>query len=341
MCNCTTPVCNCATQNVFCPQVEECNIVSTDCVEYKDPHIMCDSEVEVATNTSLTDIIKDIYSKFCLLGASNSKTIVSASINIDGELIIVYSDSTSQNLGVVVGTNGTNGVGVNGVSIVNVTVNGSNELIITLSDATVINAGVINVSPNILTFYDEKTLHTPFYTAFAYTNPFLGAGFLNNVTQIKSVTVTPINSVIELEYEDIEIFDVIDTSSDFRSYIEFKDTVTGDSFFLDLFGANYSMFNDAAYNEHICKINIKVDGSLYVNVNSTQTHGTYGNTFVDFQITQIDNLQINKKYYGGYTTTYNFTLNNNPIEINFYRAKPNIGVTNTIYMNKAKQISYN
>ena len=94
-----------------------------------------------------------------------AKSISNAEINDDGELVLTYSDSSSSNLGVVVGSDGkdgTNGVngkdgadgkdgingtdgidGEDGISVIKSEINTKGELVLTYSDNTVDNLGVV------------------------------------------------------------------------------------------------------------------------------------------------------------------------------------------------------
>lgn len=94
-------------------------------------------ELETLEGTSGTD-------------GENGLGIKTVTINILGELIITFDDDTELNVGVVVGTNGTDGIngvdgkdGANGISITNASINQNGQLIITLSNEQTINAGSI------------------------------------------------------------------------------------------------------------------------------------------------------------------------------------------------------
>ncbi len=83
--------------------------------------------------------------------------VVSAEINTDNELILIYNNESTLNVGVVEGTPGpigltgakgdtgstgaTGATGVTGTSVSNADVNTNGDLILTLTDATVINVG--------------------------------------------------------------------------------------------------------------------------------------------------------------------------------------------------------
>lgn len=82
--------------------------------------------------------------------------ITSSEINKKGELVIIYSNNTVDNLGVVVGadgkdgTNGTNGIdgtngkdGKDGIGITNAEINASGELTLTYSNGTSANLGKV------------------------------------------------------------------------------------------------------------------------------------------------------------------------------------------------------
>ncbi|MDE6373553.1 MAG: leucine-rich repeat domain-containing protein, partial [Clostridia bacterium] len=71
-------------------------------------------------------------------------SVTNASINADGELILTYSDGTSQNLGKVKGENGSNGNdgsngqnGNDGKGISSAVINSGGELVITYTDGTI------------------------------------------------------------------------------------------------------------------------------------------------------------------------------------------------------------
>ena len=73
------------------------------------------------------------------IGEKDNATIISAEINADGELILTFSDKTTQNLGII-----TDKSENNNATIVNAVMNENNEVILTFSDGKVINIGVIN-----------------------------------------------------------------------------------------------------------------------------------------------------------------------------------------------------
>lgn len=84
----------------------------------------------------------------CAFGFSackEPKSVSNMHINDKGELIVSYSDRTTDNLGKVTGGGGANGQdGKDGVSIVNAELDADGNLIIKLSDGQIINAGQIN-----------------------------------------------------------------------------------------------------------------------------------------------------------------------------------------------------
>jgi hypothetical protein len=65
-------------------------------------------------------------------------TISDASINTAGELVLTYTDDTIQNMGIVKGSNGTDGVGITSAEI-----NDKGELILNYSNGTYTNLGKI------------------------------------------------------------------------------------------------------------------------------------------------------------------------------------------------------
>lgn len=73
--------------------------------------------------------------------------ITSLAININGHLIVTYTDTTQADLGLVVGADGANGTngtnGADGRGIASMAIDGSNHLIITYDDTTTEDAGLI------------------------------------------------------------------------------------------------------------------------------------------------------------------------------------------------------
>lgn len=73
--------------------------------------------------------------------------IASLAININGHLIVTYTDTTQADLGLVVGADGANGTngtnGADGRGIASMAIDGSNHLIITYDDTTTEDAGLI------------------------------------------------------------------------------------------------------------------------------------------------------------------------------------------------------
>jgi serine protease Do len=83
-----------------------------------------------------------------LLSAAPTVSIVGTEINADGELIIRYSNGLRDNLGVVVGKDGT----VGAATVTSAEINANGELVLHYSDSTTQNLGVIggqNVDVNI------------------------------------------------------------------------------------------------------------------------------------------------------------------------------------------------
>ncbi|MCD8295166.1 MAG: glycoside hydrolase family 3 C-terminal domain-containing protein [Clostridia bacterium] len=90
-----------------------------------------------------TTIISDTYYvdvPISIASEGTGKTIASAEINANGELVFTYSDGTSDNLGVVVGSSGTDGAGK---TVVSAEINADGELVFTYSDNTTENLGVV------------------------------------------------------------------------------------------------------------------------------------------------------------------------------------------------------
>ena len=107
---------------------------------------------------SLLLLLSILISSLCSLSScvmpavETPVSIIGTEINEMGELIIRYSDSTSQNLGVVVGkdgkdgadgSNGEDGGAAAGVSVVSAKINEKGELILYYSDDTMQNLGVV------------------------------------------------------------------------------------------------------------------------------------------------------------------------------------------------------
>ena len=73
--------------------------------------------------------------------------ITSLAININGHLIVTYTDTTQADLGLVVGADGANGTngtnGADGRGIASMAIDGSNHLIVTYDDTTTEDAGLI------------------------------------------------------------------------------------------------------------------------------------------------------------------------------------------------------
>ena len=83
--------------------------------------------------------------------STDSKSLIKAQINSDGELLLTYSDDTTENLGVVVGKNGTDGndgVGISSIeqSLQSSEDNGTNTLEINLTNGTSTTFTVLNGS---------------------------------------------------------------------------------------------------------------------------------------------------------------------------------------------------
>lgn len=70
--------------------------------------------------------------------------IVSSVINLKNELVVSYTNGTSQNLGVVVGKDGIHGSnGIDGVSIASQSINPDGRLIVTYSDGRAVDLGLV------------------------------------------------------------------------------------------------------------------------------------------------------------------------------------------------------
>ena len=86
---------------------------------------------------------------------TNAKSIEKTEI-VDGNLIIYYNNDTKENVGKVVGENGSQGEqgeqGEQGVGIEKVEINNKGELIVTLTNGTPINCGVIKEQTHVHTF---------------------------------------------------------------------------------------------------------------------------------------------------------------------------------------------
>ena len=77
-------------------------------------------------------------------GCSDAKSITSTAINEQGELIVTYSDGTSETLGKVVGANGQDGqTGEDGKGIVSAEINADGELVVTYTDGSSVNLGKV------------------------------------------------------------------------------------------------------------------------------------------------------------------------------------------------------
>jgi hypothetical protein len=74
-------------------------------------------------------------------GTQEAATISDASINAAGELVLKYTDDTTENLGIVKGNNGTNGVGISSAKI-----NDEGELVLSYTDGTEANLGKVTGS---------------------------------------------------------------------------------------------------------------------------------------------------------------------------------------------------
>ncbi len=92
----------------------------------------------------------------CLLAACNQEqtpTVTNAIINDAGELVLIYSDGSAQNLGVITGAQGPQGEqgeqgeqgiqGEQGVSVTGAEINEKGELILSFSDGSTQNLGVV------------------------------------------------------------------------------------------------------------------------------------------------------------------------------------------------------
>ena len=89
----------------------------------------------------------------CLLAACNQEqtpTVTNAIINEAGELVLIYSDGSAQNLGVITGEQGPQGEqgeqgeqGIQGVSVTGAEINEKGELILSFSDGSTQNLGVV------------------------------------------------------------------------------------------------------------------------------------------------------------------------------------------------------
>jgi hypothetical protein len=74
-------------------------------------------------------------------GTQEAATISDASINAAGELVLKYTDDTTENLGIIKGNNGTNGVGISSAKI-----NDEGELVLSYTDGTEANLGKVTGS---------------------------------------------------------------------------------------------------------------------------------------------------------------------------------------------------
>lgn len=86
----------------------------------------------------------------CLLAACNQEqtpTVTNAIINEAGELVLIYSDGSAQNLGVITGAQGPQGdqgeQGIQGISVTGAEINEKGELILSYSDGKTQNLGVV------------------------------------------------------------------------------------------------------------------------------------------------------------------------------------------------------
>lgn len=80
-------------------------------------------------------------------GCSDAKSITSTAINEQGELVVTYSDGTSETLGKVVGANGQDGAtgqtGEDGKGILSAEINADGELVVTYTDGSTMNLGKV------------------------------------------------------------------------------------------------------------------------------------------------------------------------------------------------------
>lgn len=95
-----------------------------------------------------------------VVSARAGRGITSATINGSGDLVLTYSDTTTQNVGHVVGSNGTNGSAGRGIT--GVTVDGSNHLIVHYTDSTTDDLGALPGGGGGLPDPAMPQLSTPF-----------------------------------------------------------------------------------------------------------------------------------------------------------------------------------
>ena len=110
--------------------------------------------VELGYNGTLEEFIASISGK-------DGTSIVSTILNNDGELIIVLSNGTVQNLGKIVGEDGANGK--DGVGVANAYLDNNGNLIIELTNGKIVNCGSM--------VYDSERL---LYSAIKEDNEIIG-----------------------------------------------------------------------------------------------------------------------------------------------------------------------
>jgi hypothetical protein len=318
MCNCNN-TCSKCLETTKCPLIEECDIISTDCVEYKDSNITCGEETVVVTNDNVTTIIKDLYERICDLNIDPGKTIISAVIE-ECELIITYSDSTSVNLGNVCGADGTSD---------------NNEM---------------------LNIYEGKqtVLNAP--TNFNYTDPYGGPSTLTGYVLMYSVNILDSDKKItEIEYEDEEKNTKDEASGVYmdRDFIvEIIDGTTGFSYLHRDDTDKYQGLNEYFVNYATAHVRIIINrnnSNTFINLVHKLETGIY-----DAPPPGVGSIQSTEEagLLGGIRqrmttdsfgqTSSNLTLNPDiNLSINFYRKGHTTDFFTTDYiLKKYKQITY-